>query len=117
MHYVRKKATEEDLARVQRALNKLQRKLSPTPVCDFCADHKPTYFYEASRMSTGEWKRNWRWLACDLCADDIEHERWGKVLGRISDKIEDLWSDFPAELRPPAAALAFKEFLLYAVPR
>lgn len=117
MHYLRKKATVEDLEKVRRTLNQLPRKLSTTPVCDFCGHHEPAYFYAASRMTSGEYKRNWRWLACDLCADDIEHERWGKILGRITEKIEELWSAFPAELRPPAAAMAFREFLLYAVPR
>lgn len=42
-----------------------------TPQCDFCADSKPIVVYAASKMTSGEVKDCWRWLACQACHDAI----------------------------------------------
>ena len=42
-----------------------------TPQCDFCSHDTPIVSYAAKRMSTGEVRECWRWLACEKCHDAI----------------------------------------------
>lgn len=60
-----------------------QGRILPVPQCDFCADAVPCYIYAAERMSTGEARRCWRWMACTKCARMIEHGNWDALNRRV----------------------------------
>ena len=111
MVYVREPLTTADVDQLRVNLSSQVRKLSPDPVCDFCGDPHPVWRYAANRMSTGEWRACWRWLACDGCGVAIEAGEWATVESRVREKLRQMVKVFG----PGASAMLTESILTKSV--
>ena len=65
-----------------------------TPQCDFCSNTSPIVTYAANKLTTGEVKDCWRWLACKECHaaitrndfDALEQRAYKCLSGAVSDR-------------------------------
>ena len=91
--YLWRPLTPEDLANFKISLAKLPRKMrwkgKPTPQCDFCSHDQPTVSYAANRLSTGEVRDCWRWLACAGCHDAITRNDFKSLERRSANAFGD----------------------------
>ena len=90
MAYVKELLTAADMDQLRVNLSRRKVKLSPDPVCDFCGDTHPVWRYAATRMSTGEWQRCWRWLACGPCSNAVDSGDWLVVGRRVRKKLRTM---------------------------
>jgi len=90
MAYVKALLTPVDIAQLRVNLSTQPMKLSDEPVCDFCGSTRPEWRYAATRMSTGEARECWRWLACDQCGTAIEMGMWLVVESRVRGKLREM---------------------------
>lgn len=86
--YLWQPLTPELLAAIRKNLTKLPKHMrwkgKPNPQCDFCSDDNPTVHYAAHRLTSGEVKDCWRWLACARCHDDITANDFKSIERRIA---------------------------------
>lgn len=89
--YLWREITDSDRAAILVNLAQLPEAMrwngSTTPQCDFCSDSKPIVTYGASRMTTGEVKDCWRWLACAECHAAITRNDFIALEDRAVKKI------------------------------
>lgn len=103
-----------DLLREQ--LRHHRPRLSDEPVCDFCGSDAPMFVYASTRMSTGEQRACWRWLACSKCADAIEHARWFTLRDRVIDRLKTMLpADMPTQALIRTVERTLLEFHVTAV--
>jgi hypothetical protein len=73
--YLCRPITDADRAVYRKNLAKIPKHMrwkgKATPQCDFCAHDQPIVTYAAHRMTTGEVRECWRWLACPACHEAI----------------------------------------------
>lgn len=102
-----------------------EMRIAPTPQCDWCADGVPLYVYASSRMSTGEFRQCWRWMACLKCNRDIENGNWAALERRararfklfLGDRMAAMFKGrpVPESLITEAVKTSLADFQLYAV--
>jgi hypothetical protein len=83
MKYLKRELLPTDMARM-RAVLPLQRRVSNTPVCDFCGGI-PFYVYADERTATGEQVPCWRHCACKDCSVAIDHDNWGIIKAKLKN--------------------------------
>lgn len=113
--YLKRELDAIDLAQVAHTLQQYPGpKLGVGPVCDFCGDAVPKFQYAAKRMSTGEWRDCWRWLACLECSELVDAEKWDEVKLRIKASLVAVYGvTAPDRLIDKAVEESFKQ-LRYA---
>lgn len=50
--------------------------------CDFCSNDDPQWVFAANRLTSGEPRKCWRWLACNECRDLIAANNWDGLYER-----------------------------------
>jgi hypothetical protein len=112
--YDRKKLAKEDIDTIRQNLLHRRVKLSNEPCCDFCGDSSPIWQYAAIRMSTGEYRECWRWLACVDCADAIESDEMGRIEDKLILWLEKKFPEVSQSVLRLIVRHALQEFHLYA---
>lgn len=87
---LKKKLDAQMLIQLKGQIEDVFPRLSDNPVCDFCGSEKPTVVYASTRMSTGEQRACWRWLACEQCDDAIAHAHWYRLRDRVVDRLKTM---------------------------
>jgi hypothetical protein len=118
MNYVKKTLDDQAIDNTRIALSVRPEKLSPEPCCDFCGAPDPVVVYAANRMSTGEVRTCWRWMACPVCSEAVDHDRWPEMEARVGERLRQLvhvrTNQPPARLIRLAVHQALAEFHHYA---
>jgi hypothetical protein len=112
--YDREPLNAADLDSMRINLSVQPAKLHPEPCCDFCGNTHPVYKYASKRMSTGQWRHCWRWLACEDCDQAIQAGEWNRIISKIV-----AWLQQKMPIAQPmaqlAAVTAMKDFDRYVI--
>ena len=112
--YAKKLLNEKDLDAMRIALSVLDLKLGPEPCCDFCGYTPPMYVFSSSRMSTGEYRRCWRWCACLSCSRYIDAGQFEPIKDKIMEWAASRIPGMSEKSLRNAAEISFNEFIAYA---
>jgi len=112
--YRKKHLSETDLDNMRINLVFRRYRLSEEPHCDFCGNANPVYCYAAIRMSTGEWKNNWRWCACEECSAAVDNGNWRRVEEKVMKWLKSKFPNTPDDLLRYPIRDAMAEFMIYA---
>jgi hypothetical protein len=107
--------TSETIEALRLNLSFNPNKMSPEPVCDFCADSKPTTQYAAWQMSTGEVRDCWRWVLCDRCSALVNHNQWHAVEDLLVKVMRRMASHTSNDLLLTVVRRFVKDFRAHAV--
>lgn len=115
MRYVKKELTEKDLDIMRIVLSVQERKLNLEPSCDFCGVLNPKFVYASIRMSTGEWRPNWRWCACEDCSLAADEKDWERIKNKLVAWLQQRGFKYAApDVLMGAAEMALGDFIRYA---
>lgn len=72
-------------------------------VCDFCNNLDPVWEYPCAAFRPTAMSNISQsissWMACETCAEMVEHERWGRLIARVIATFEENQGSFDQSLR------------------